>query len=85
MCRRYIDIFYSTTLTLQQRCRSASYVCNFLRIWRLSIFKNNDGDYTLEKHFISRQAFLDVTLSCYDVVLKIMAFRDRGHLHPVAL
>ena len=37
---KYVDIFYSTTLTLLQRCRNASYVINFLRLWRLVVLND---------------------------------------------
>ena len=81
MVRRYIHIYYSKTLTPVQRARNASYVCNFLRLWRLFIHKHTD--YTLETHFISRQAFLDVTTSCHSVVLLIRAHRDIGRGKPI--
>jgi hypothetical protein len=81
MVHRYIDIFYSKRLTLLERVSNASYVCNFLRLWRLFIFHH--ADYTLGEHFISRQAFLDVTTSCHSVVLLIRAHRDHKCQHPL--
>ena len=38
VCYRYVDICYSTTAPLLERCQNASYVINFLRLWRLFVF-----------------------------------------------
>ena len=40
MVYKYVDIFYSKALTLLQRCRNASYVVNFLRLWRLLVLND---------------------------------------------
>ena len=35
MAWRYIEIFYSLSASLVGKIKHASYVCNFLHIWRL--------------------------------------------------
>ena len=36
---RYVEIFYSLSASLLERVISASFVCNFLRIWRLWVYR----------------------------------------------
>ena len=81
MAWRYVEIFYSLQLSLQDRITYASYVCSFLRIWRLWVYRT--GDLTLQNNFISRETFQDVSLSCHHVVLFIKASRDFAPVQPV--
>ncbi len=78
---RYVEIFYSLKATLEERIANASYVCNFLRIWRLWVFATKD--LKLKENFISRETFADVCLSCHHVVLFIKASRDFAPNHPI--
>ena len=89
MLHKYIDIFYSTTLTLLQRCRNASYVISFLRLWRLVVLndkcrKTGQKNYTLKKNCITKQSFDDFSISCHSAALLIRASRDLANQHPVA-
>ena len=58
VCWRYVEIFYSLEANLAQRITYASYVANFLRIWRASLMREKGK--TLKDSFISREAYQDV-------------------------
>ncbi len=81
MAWRYVEIFYSLQATIEERIFNASYVCNFLRIWRLWVFKQDN--LTLKENFISREAFQDICLSCHHVVLFMKASRDFAPNHAI--
>ena len=81
MVWKYVEIFYSLEATLTQRIENASYVCNFLRIWRLWVFR--EKNLSLKENFLSRETFLDVSLSCHHVAIFIQASRDFAPRHPV--
>lgn len=80
---RYIEIFCSYSATLFQRIVHASYVCNFLRIWRLWIYRHQH--YNLKTNFITRECYEDVQISCHAAVLTIKAGRDFAPMHDVRL
>ena len=73
MCRRYCSIFLDET-TFSETVQSASYVTNFLRLWRNSIKASRK--YTTERNFISIQCYTDIVLSCHFVVHILRTFRD---------
>ena len=81
MTWRYVEIFYSLSASLLEGVISASFVCNFLRIWRFWVYQT--GDLNLQQNFISRETYQDVLLSCHHVVLFIKASRDFAPHHPV--
>jgi hypothetical protein len=81
MVWRYIEIYYSLTASLLDRITSASFVANFLKIWRLWVYRT--GDLLLGNNFVSRETFQDVSLSCHHVVLLIKASRDFAPNHDV--
>ena len=83
MAWRYVEIFYSLELSLTERIQCVSYVCNFLRIWRLWVYKT--GSLTLQHNFVSRETFQDVCLSCHHVVLFIKASRDFAPTQAICL
>ena len=83
MAWRYVEIFYSLELSLRERIQCASYVCNFLRIWRLWVYRT--GSLTLQHNFVSRETFQDVCLSCHHVVLFIKASRDFAPTQAICL
>ena len=83
MCWRFTEIYLSFTATLLERIMYASYVVNFLRIWRLWVHKT--GHLTLKENFVSRETFQDVSLACHHAVLIIKATRDFAAQHPVCL
>ena len=78
--RRYVGMFASKQDTLSIRVKSAGYVITFLRLWRQWV-KNTTG-LTLQKHFITREAFQDIALSCHAFVLMLMFHRDKAPDHP---
>ena len=63
MAWRYVEIFYSLSLSLIQRITNALYVCNFLQIWRLWVYRT--GNLALQHNFISTETFQDVSLLCH--------------------
>ena len=75
-------MFYSIFATPLTRVKFASYVTNFLRIWRSWVFRT--GDLTLKHNFLSRETFQDVILSCHHVVLFIKTSRDYAPNYPVS-
>ena len=81
MAWRYVEIFYSLQASLEERVSNASYVCNFLRIWRLWVFKTKG--LALKENFLSRETFQDVTISCHHVVLFMKAYRDFAPNYPL--
>lgn len=70
----YIDIFLSPYLDLRERVVMAAKVTFFFKIWRLWIHQHST--YSLKKNFISKEAYMDIQLSCHFVVLLIRMFRD---------
>ena len=79
----YIDLFYLKNRTLLDKVKSASHIVGFFRLWRLWIFYHDV--YTLSEHFISREAFQDVEISCHKVVNYIRATRDFAPQNHVCL
>ena len=55
-----MEIFYSLEANLAQRIAYASYVANFLRIWRASLTR--EKEMALKDSFISREAYQDAGL-----------------------
>ena len=82
MCWRYVDVFLSQTASLLTRVVHASYVCNFLRIWRGSVCHNPDQ--SLKTNFISRETYIDMLISCHFAVLLIKLTRDFTPGQPVS-
>ena len=81
--REFARLHLSSTMTLQERADSASWVINSLRFWRNHIAA--DSALTLKDNFITRQTFEHVTLQCHSAMLHIQA---QAHLlldKPVAL
>jgi hypothetical protein len=74
LLRRYISLFVDQTLTPLERIGGAWYVIIVLRCWRLWILKHDT--YTLAKNFLTGECFQDVIMSCFALILTIMALRD---------
>ena len=70
----YITMFQSRHTTLAEKVKMASTVIRFLELWyhhiRLTPGLRKD------KHFITNQCFLDVTMSCHAAVSIIVYMRD---------
>ena len=79
----YIEIFFSFKASLIDRISHASYVANFLRLWRLWICQSHGVN--LKDNFITRETYLDLVISCHFVVLLIKATRDFANGQPVLL
>lgn len=73
MCYRYAEIFIGHK-DVQSKVESASFVCNFLRLWKIHISETQSLSVT--KHFISKQCFVDIYLSCHFAVLLLRKCRD---------
>ena len=77
MISKYLLIFFSRKLTLKQRVRNAGYVCQFLRLWYVSIkFYADQGERNLQDNFYPFQTYRHVLLSCQSAVLFIIACRE---------
>ena len=81
MVWKYVEIFYSVQASLTERVTNASYVCNFLRIWRLWV--HHTKGMKLQTNFISRESFQDLLISCHHIVLFIRASRDFAPSVPI--
>ena len=81
MCYKYVDIFLSTTAPLLSRIENASYVANFLRIWRSWVVSSKA--HKLSESFISRETYIDILISCHFSVLLILLTRDFSPDQPV--
>ena len=84
----YLDIFMSTTCSLELRIQGAGMVVTFLVMWRYwaEWFVKQPGQRTpakLDEVFISQEAYTDVVMSCHFVVMLIMIFRDEGSTRPI--
>ena len=79
----YVELFYSLEASLLERVKYASYVANFLRIWRGWIHLSESK--TLRENFVSRETYQDIIISCHHVVLIIMASRDFAPNHSACL
>ncbi len=74
LLRRYFEIFLSDNVQDMPKVQSASYVCFYLRIWRMWVHKSKL--FTLKEHFITREAFQDMVSSCHFGVVIIMGTID---------
>ena len=85
LCWRFVEIFYSHTATLLDRVHNASTGTNFMRIWRLWIYRKGEeeGHVSLKMNFLSRETFQDVSLACHYAVTLICASRDFAPDHRV--
>jgi hypothetical protein len=67
-------------LSLFDKCKGTSKVSFFLRLWKLWLHLGTHT-YSLKTNFISRQAYLDMQISCHCIVLLIKLFKDKyNHL-----
>jgi hypothetical protein len=74
LMRRYLNMFLGLNLTHEERTQSAGCVCTYFRIWRFWVHVT--PGFTLKEHFVTREAFQDLVLSCHFVPILIMVFRD---------
>ena len=74
MVWHYVEIFCSGTASPSQRIRYAGLVVHFLAIWKNYIIETQG--LSLQKNFLSRETFLNVTLSCHSAVMLICYMRD---------
>ena len=74
----YVNIFCSTTYSLESRIISCAMVTHFLAIWHNNIVRT-DGLHTAT-HFISRETYIDVVLSCHFAVM-LISFMAKSFPH----
>ena len=73
MISKYLLIFFSRKLTLAERVQNAAYVCQFLRLWHVSIRSWRDQEErNCKDNFYPFQTFRQVLLSCMSAVLFIL-------------
>jgi predicted SprT family Zn-dependent metalloprotease len=83
LLRRYLEMFLSKKKSIESHIKSAGYIVTYLRLWRQWL-KHKPG-LTLKEHFITREAFQDLLISCHFVVLLVMCHRDFSPSIPVDL
>ena len=76
MISKYLLIFFSRKLKLNQRVMNAGYVCQFLRLWYVSTRFWPNQDRNIKDNFYPHQTFRHVLLSCQSAVMFIMACRE---------
>jgi hypothetical protein len=74
LCREYVGMFQERSLSPDERVERAWYLITTLRCWRMWVV--NESGLTLKRNFITRECFLDVILSCFSLILTLMAIRD---------
>jgi hypothetical protein len=79
----YCEIFLSETTLLQDRIMYCSLVIHFLGIWHNHIQRRPGQN--LAKHFLSRQTYIDVLLSCHASVAMICCMRENFSTAPCCL
>ena len=72
--RQYVNLFFSKLMSLSDRILNASYIIMYFRLWRSWV--RQQPLLHLDKHFISREVFQDIILSCHFVINMIRLFRD---------
>ena len=82
VCWRYANIFLSPSTDLLAKVKDAACVCNFVRIWRNYAIRSKED---IRRCMLSREAVIDIILSCQAVVLYIMRIRDLCPGHPIEL
>ena len=70
----YVEIFCSPVATLKERIKYAAIVCHFLTIWRRWVMRQRG--LTLKEHFLSKETYADILLSCHFAVILICYFRN---------
>jgi hypothetical protein len=77
MLSRYLVAFFGKKATFTERVKHASFVISFLRRWR-AYMKNGAHVLNLTDNFLTHQTYRHLILSCFSLILKIMAHADRG-------
>ena len=70
----YVNIFCSTSDSLEKRITSCALVAHFLAIWHNFIIRA--AELTPSTHFITRETYIDVVMSCHFAVILICFMRD---------
>ena len=74
MHRRYILIFHGKKLTMKERLFNVGYVVHFMRLQRVHVSKC--PGYGVDKNSWTYQTYVTMQISCFGVVLAMMAQRD---------
>lgn len=73
MCYAY-GCIYLSDIPVADKVKNASFVANFIRLWRLWI--DATPGLTVGKNYISRECSIDTILSCHCAVLILRHSRD---------
>ena len=84
MMSRYIRMIFSKTASFEERVEHAAYVVGLLRRWRQFV-KHGKHVLSVKENFLPRQTYQHVLLSCFSIVLKIIAHAERGSQYTLAL
>ena len=77
MIHEYLLIFFSKKMSLANRFEIAGYVCQLLRLWRVSIkFWPNKEERNLDKCFYPNQTFRHVIMTCLSACMYIIMCRE---------
>ena len=82
---RYIKMVFSKHASFEERIELAGYVVNLLRRWRQFLKHGRHAHAGVGVNFLPRQTYEHVLLSCFSVVLKILAHAERGSEYQLAL
>jgi hypothetical protein len=85
MISRYIKMVFSKHASFEERIEHAAYVVNLLRRWRKFLEKGKHSHQGVSVNFLPRQTYEHVLLSCFSVVLKILAHAERGSEYELAI
>ena len=85
MISRYIKMVFSKHASFEERIEHAAYVVGLLRRWRKFLKHGTHSHSGVEVNFLPRQTYEHVLLSCFSVVLKILAHATRGSKYVLAL
>ena len=85
MISRYIKMVFSKHASFEQRIEHAAYVVGLLRRWRQFLKHGKHSHAGVGVNFLPRQTYEHVLLSCFSVVLKILAHAERGSKYALAL
>jgi hypothetical protein len=76
----YLDILQPNAVSSEPD-QAASFVVHFLCRWRMWIVTSKS--HSLSAHFVSREAYQDVLISCHQIILVVRLFRDHCPDVPV--
>ena len=73
----YLDFYFNEFTTLKEKVTKASFVINFIELWRKYISQSKN--LSLKENFLTRECYIDCLLSCHACIILISFLRDN---HP---